>query len=141
MYNNINLEFLELIDIDDIIISDELKNVYDIEVKDDNSFVLANGIISHNSALSGVKSGKNPKHHAIYPLRGKPINAYELSDKEVLEKQEFKNLMTIIGLNLGDNTFQLPDSDKWYSVKINNKEYIVNENDKSITIDNITYEL
>jgi DNA topoisomerase-2 len=58
-------------------------------------------LVEGDSALSGVLSGRNPKIHAAFPLRGKPINVYELDVKEVMENKEFKNITTIVGLQLG----------------------------------------
>ena len=53
-----------------------------------------------DSASGGIKNAKQPRF-GIFPLRGKPINAYELSIKEVLENKEFKNILIITGLEIG----------------------------------------
>ena len=47
--------FLELVEIDDLIKTDEYKNMIDITVEDDETFVLENGIVSHNSASSACQ--------------------------------------------------------------------------------------
>lgn len=58
-------------------------------------------IVEGDSALSGVLSGRDTKLHGAYPLKGKPINAYDMDIKDVMEKDEFSNLLTILGLQLG----------------------------------------
>lgn len=96
-----NNVFFELIDIEDIMQSEVIVNTYDLAIEDDESFVLSNGIVSHNSALGGVLSGRNPKLHAAFPLRGKPINVYEMGVADVIQNKEFKNILAITGLQLG----------------------------------------
>ena len=96
-----NHPYLELIDIDNIEFDDCLKNVYDITVENDHSFMLSNSLLVHNSALSGLLSGRDPKTMAAFPLRGKPINVYPMELKDILENKEFKNIMTITGLQFG----------------------------------------
>jgi len=53
------------------------------------------------SALAGPLSGRNPKTMACFPLRGKPINVTPMELKSILENKEFKNIMTITGLQFG----------------------------------------
>lgn len=96
-----NLEYFELVDIDSVSFNETLVNMYDISVVDDESFMLSNSLISHNSALSGVLSGRDTKLHAAFPLKGKPINVYDMDLKDVVQNAEFKNLLTILGLQLG----------------------------------------
>lgn len=56
-----------------------------------------------DSAAKAVQAGrgKNP-YIASYPLRGKPLNVREKDTKRILENTEIKNLLTIIGLKLGE---------------------------------------
>lgn len=78
-------------------------NTVDIEVEDDNSFTLANGIISHNSARLSIQSarGKNP-YIGSFSLRGKPLNSYDAEIKDVVSNQEFANMLIVTGLKLGE---------------------------------------
>lgn len=79
----------------------KVSNMIDIEVEDDNSFTLANGIISHNSAAKPLGAAANRKIHGIYPLRGKIINAMEASRRKFSANNEIKSLVAIMGgLNL-----------------------------------------
>ena len=125
-----NPHLIELVDIESIETIEHV-NMVDIEVEEDHTFTLADGIISHNSAAKAVQAGrgKNP-YIASYPLRGKPLNVREKDTKRILENAEIKNLMTIIGLKLGEKveTFALPDGE-WVEVEINGKKMVVNEND------------
>lgn len=104
-----NYPYLELIDIEDIEFDECLKNVYDITVDEDQSFMLSNSLFVHNSALSGLLSGRDPKTMACFPLRGKPINVVPMELKDILENKEFKNIMTITGLTFGEKVKSLSD--------------------------------
>lgn len=107
---------IELIDIDEIEIGAH-RNMVDITVEDDESFTLADGTISHNSASKSVQGGrgKNP-YIASFPLKGKPLNVREkeiarilgLDRKKEREKEgkktepnEIQKILTIIGLQIG----------------------------------------
>jgi DNA topoisomerase-2 len=61
-----------------------------------------------DSAAKAVQAGrgKNP-YIASFPLRGKPLNVREKDVKRILENEEIKNLMTIIGLKLGEKVTSL----------------------------------
>jgi DNA topoisomerase-2 len=65
--------------------------------RDSTCLLLSEG----DSALNGILAGRNSKLHAGFPLRGKPINVFEMDIKEVVENKEFKSIMTITGLQLG----------------------------------------
>ena len=54
-----------------------------------------------DSASTAVLSGRDPKIMGVFPLRGKPINVYPMELKDILENREFKNIMTITGLQFG----------------------------------------
>lgn len=58
-------------------------------------------IVEGDSAMSGVLSGRDTKTMAAFPLRGKPINVTPMDLKDILENKEFKNIMTITGLQFG----------------------------------------
>lgn len=56
-----------------------------------------------DSAAKAVQAGrgKNP-YVASFPLRGKPLNVREKEVKRILENEEIKKILTIIGLKLGE---------------------------------------
>lgn len=109
------------------------KNCVDITVdSDDHSFLLGNGIISHNSALGGLLPSLGRNEKAYYMLKGKPLNAYSATQKKFIENKELSGLYQIIknGVTLEDK----PDGE-FYELTINGEKLIVNENDE-IKIDN-----
>ena len=122
----------ELVEIDSVT-EEGYRNCVDISVdSDDRTFLLANGIVSHNSALGGLLPSLGRKEKAYYMLKGKPLNAYSASQKKFIENKELSGLYQIIknGVTLEDK----PDGE-FYSINIDGQEMIVNENDE-IKIDN-----
>ena len=93
--------FLQLIDIDDIIETKEYVNMVDITVDVDNSFMLSNGIISHNSAAGAFRKFRTPELMGAFSLRGKFINVSEITNQKLVQNTEAVNLMAAIGLKLG----------------------------------------
>jgi DNA topoisomerase-2 len=94
-------------------------------------------------ALLGGR-GKNP-YIGIFPLRGKVLNVRGLKTKAVMENKEIKNILTIMGLKVGEPV-EIIDAPagKWYEVTGENI-FIINENDsllvngKWVTIEDIEY--
>lgn len=72
----------------------------DIEVSNDHSFTLANGLISHNSAQSSLCSCIGRDGCGYYSLRGLPINALDNSIQRIASNQEFKDVMNILDLDI-----------------------------------------
>lgn len=95
---SLNLNTIELVSIVDIKESG-MQNVVDISVLDDNTFVLDNGIISHNSAISNLLAARDPEIQGVLPLRGKikNINGTE-STADLMSSAALKDLM--VSLNL-----------------------------------------
>ena len=60
-------------------------------------------IVEGDSALSSLKNTRNPETQGGFPLRGKPLNTYDLPEKKILENEELKNLMAVLGLQFGKN--------------------------------------
>lgn len=77
-------------------------NMHDISVDEDESFVLSNGIVSHNSALGFGLSVRDPKKHGFFPLRGVILNTWDLTPSEVLKNKELSEVIAILGLNIND---------------------------------------
>lgn len=92
---------IQLVDIESITESDYQTNLVDIEVEEDNSFCLSSGIVSHNSAASSILSARS-NNMGCYPLKGKPINALAATTKELMDNKEFTEMMTILGLKIGE---------------------------------------
>jgi DNA gyrase subunit B len=93
--------FLELVDIEDIILDDQYVNMVDISVDVDQSFLLSNGLISHNSAGSAYRKYRDPNTMGAFSLKGKFMNVSELPNSKLVQNNEVVNLMAAIGLKLG----------------------------------------
>lgn len=94
--------FLELVDIEDIILEDEYVNMVDISVDVDQSFLLSNGLVSHNSASSPFRDYRNDKTQGAFCLRGKFVNATDMTNAKLIENKEVLNFMAAMGLRLGE---------------------------------------
>lgn len=106
---NIDLRTAQLVDI--ISVTEQPhSNMVDITVEDDESFVLSNGIISHNSARKSIQSarGKNP-YIGSFSLRGKPLNVTDAKLSDIFDNEEIKNILTITGLEIGKPVESLND--------------------------------
>ena len=54
-----------------------------------------------DSALGGLKQSRDATRTAIFPLRGKPLNAYDLTLGNILKNREWSDLIQIIGAGVG----------------------------------------
>lgn len=93
--------FLELVDIESVNLTDEYVNMVDISVDVDQSFLLSNGLISHNSAISAFRKYREPQMMGAFALKGKFVNVSEMSNQKLVQNDEVVNLMAAIGLKLG----------------------------------------
>lgn len=98
-------ELVEITEIEDA----GYANCYDISVAGDHSFILANGIVSHNSALGGLMPVLGRENIGYYTLKGKPLNAYSQSHKKFTENKELSGLYQV--LTNGVDTRELPDGE------------------------------
>ena len=62
-----------------------------------------------DSASGGIKNARDSKTMGLFPLRGKPINAYEIDIKKLLENEEFANILKITGLQIGVTVKSIDD--------------------------------
>lgn len=93
----LTFEFEDIESIEDI----GYKECVDIEVADDNSFTLANGVVVHNSAQSGLSEGFGRKEIGYFSTRGVPLNAYEALPGKIAENEELTNIIKCLNLKLG----------------------------------------
>lgn len=95
--------FIDLVDIADI--NDVgYKNVIDISVEVDETFLINDGIISHNSARSSAISGLSvvgTDYYGVFPLKGKPLNVREQTVSKIAENDEITKIMKALGLTIG----------------------------------------
>lgn len=133
--SQLDLKTVQLMDIESIE-SIELKNSVDITVEDDESFILSNGIISHNSAQKSIQEarGKNP-YIGSFALKGKPLNITDCSTTDILDNKEIKNIMLITGLKIGHSLERL-DDEEWIEIEIDGLIQLANLAD-NILIDGV----
>lgn len=105
---NINEILLELISIESIVHTNEYVNMIDMSVEDDESFLLANGIISHNSAAGSIKQARDSESEGVYALKGKVKNTKKLSD--LTNNAEILEIMSVLDIEPGSN--KQPNYDK-----------------------------
>jgi DNA gyrase/topoisomerase IV subunit B len=60
-----------------------------------------------DSASKAILNSRNPKLHAVYPLKGKPLNVLTIDPKRLMDNEVFKNVLTITGLKLGEKVESL----------------------------------
>lgn len=96
--------YFELVDINNIEFTNEYNNMVDISIDNDESFLLSNGIVSHNSAAATAKRGfsvTGTDYYGLYPLKGKPLNVRDLTLNSVRENVEISSIISALGLEFG----------------------------------------
>lgn len=99
MRKSMDKEIFEMcFELEDIISVEDngYENMYDICVSGDHTFILGNGIVSHNSAFGGLSPVLGRKECGYYILRGKPLNAYSAAQSKFTENKELSELYKII---------------------------------------------
>jgi len=90
-------------EIESITLTNEYVNMIDIEIEDDSSFLLANNIISHNSATASIMKVLGRNGFAYFSLRGKPLNVLKATTSKITGNKEITHITQILNLNLTDS--------------------------------------
>lgn len=65
-------------------------------------------ICEGDSAIGGLRSARNKLYQGGIALRGKPMNVTQASIKDVLNNQEFSDIMSSVGLIIGQRADETP---------------------------------
>lgn len=99
---NLNLDDYELIDIQSVTNTGKVIPMNDIQIDDNETFILGNGILTHNSAIASFTEIRNPETQAGMPLRGKVLNVYGKAPIDAMENAEVADIVTAINLEFNE---------------------------------------
>lgn len=90
--------FEMMFELEDIIDIEEngYSNVYDITVSGNHTFILGNGIVTHNSAVGGIAPVLGRADCGFYALKGKPLNSVTAASSKFTSNKELSELFKII---------------------------------------------
>jgi DNA topoisomerase-2 len=90
----------QLRELNKTISKEKVLKLVDAKSKDRDTCTLS--LYEGDSAMSAFRKFRNPQNQAAFPLRGKFINVTELTSTRVIQNQEVKDLLTAIGLRMGE---------------------------------------
>jgi DNA gyrase subunit B len=68
-------------------------------VGDGNEILICEG----DSALGGLRSARDSRYQALFPVRGKVLNVYKATLKQVLDNAECASIIQVLGAGSGNN--------------------------------------
>lgn len=104
----------ELVDIDDIQ-EQGYKNMIDISVEGNQTFLLSNGILSHNSASASLSKLLGRQNQGFFAMFGVPPNAYDSDTNTLAKSDKIKDIKDVTGLKFTQK----------YQDELNFKEIII----------------
>jgi len=99
---NLKLDEYEFINIKSVIKTNKIVKMNDIQVEDNETFFISNGILTHNSAIASFTEIRNPETQAGMPLRGKVLNVYGKAPIDAMENAEVADIVTAINLEFNE---------------------------------------
>jgi len=100
--NDIDLSAYELVPVKSVKNTMRTVKMNDIQVEDNETFFLANGILTHNSAIASFVEIRNPETQAGMPLRGKVLNVYGKAPIDAMENAEVADIVTALNLEFNE---------------------------------------
>jgi len=85
-----------------------------------------------DSAKGGISGALGREEFSYFPLKGKPLNAFEAKTGVITKNEEFKNIVKITGMRLDKdvNAVPLETGNSWYEFVIGGETIIANINDE-----------
>jgi len=117
---SIKQEDYELVDIIEVYKTDKTISMNDIQVEDNETFIISGGLLTHNSAIASFTEIRNPETQAGMPLRGKVLNVYGKAPIDAMDNAEVADIVTAINLEFNE---QMGDWVIGNNVKIFNVKY------------------
>lgn len=99
---NLNIDDYDLVDIQSVTNTGKVIPMNDIQVEDNETFILSNGILTHNSAIASFTEIRNPETQAGMPLRGKVLNVYGKAPIDAMENNEVADIVTALNLEFNE---------------------------------------
>lgn len=85
-----------------------------------------------DSAKGGISGALGREEFSYFPLKGKPLNAFEAKTSDITKNAEFQNIVKITGMRLDKDIHcvDVEPSKNWYEFTIDGEVIIANENDE-----------
>ena len=64
---------------------------------------------SASKAIISAKTAETAKYIGSFPLKGKPLNVNDVAVKDLMENKEFRSIMIVMGLRLGEEVKSVKD--------------------------------
>jgi len=119
MQIELDLSEYDLIDLKSVDKTGEIVTMNDIQVEDNETFYLASGILTHNSAIASFTEIRNPETQAGMPLRGKVMNVYGKAPIDAMDNAEVADIVSAINLEFNEQMgdWVISKNAKVYTVK------------------------
>jgi len=100
--NEINIDEFDMVEINSVYSTNKVINMNDIQVEDNETFILENGLLTHNSAIASFTEIRDPETQAGMPLKGKVLNVYGKAPIDAMNNDEVADIITAINLEFNE---------------------------------------